>query len=235
MALLANRYMSELYAQTKYFATWFPNTRVRLGDYGVLEGKQFLRQGSLKDFGLTWGRQVGAPVDFDHTSGSDATVTVRATAEGGRTASSEIDVDFGAMGAWVFQAVHCEAEEFSDARAVGMELVRLHGAKLWDKRLVFVDAVLTARRASIFVASTASAKLNLGAKGALPAGTPVLTADLSLTVRSQRGSITKFIAESGLTPLFGLSRVVPARLGLGKTRVRKQDARVLEKVKMPRP
>ena len=72
MANVSDNYVKLLFQRYRHFAAWLPNTKVMLGDVGVVNGKYFNRKTSLANLGVTFAMRTGdKPLTFndDLTSG----------------------------------------------------------------------------------------------------------------------------------------------------------------------
>jgi hypothetical protein len=75
-----------------------------------------------------------------------------------------------------------------------------------------VDTVVEASAATILVANSAGAALELAADAPLDAAS-LVRLDIGLAVNAQSGDMIHFVAAQGLTPLFRLSRAKSSLLG----------------------
>jgi len=211
VANVSDRYVKLLYQRYQHFAAWLPNTKVLLGDVGEVNGKYFKRKTSLNALGVEFATRRGAKsmsFNDDLTSG----LRVQAAAAGepiagvlpplGRTG---VSIEFTSQGAFLFHAADCYIDEIEDKVAVGKALVDLHREGMWDIRWSVVDTVIRAGSSTILISNSSRASLELSAKAGVELsnlGNP----ELGLQVSSERGDVTLFLAEQGLTPLFRLSR-----------------------------
>src|SRR5688572_18819993 len=46
---LAEQFCNAIYREQQLYAAWWPHSKMRLGDYGVLEGRRFVRMGNIAD------------------------------------------------------------------------------------------------------------------------------------------------------------------------------------------
>jgi hypothetical protein len=210
MASASDRYVKLLYQRYKYFAAWLPNTKVLLGDVGVVEGKYFKRKTSLAALGLKFATRAGdKPLVFndDLTSG----LQLHAKAAGEVAAGTALplakaggSIDFASEGAFLFHAMNCYADEIEDMATLGKVLIRLHEKGEWDIGRSVVDTVMRAGSSTILVSNSRDAKLDLIAKTAVEISN-LAKPELGLEVNSKKGDVTMFLAKQGLTPLFHLS------------------------------
>ena len=119
-----------------------------------------------------------------------------------------VKISFGSSGQFVFQAANCRHEEIDDMASVARAMLALYRDGQWEDDWVVVDAVLHAGSATIMVSDSKGSELSLTARGTLSQGPLALAnAQAGLSVSSQSGQITQFIAAQGLTPLYRISRI----------------------------
>jgi hypothetical protein len=210
MANVSDQYVKLLFHRYRHFAAWLPNTKVLLGDVGVVEGKYFKRKTSLAALGVKFATRTGdKPLVFndDLTSG----LQVHAKAAGEVAAGTElplanagVSIDFTSEGAFLFHAVNCFNDEIEDKATLGRSLAELHRKGKWDISWSVVDTVIRAGSSTILVSNSRNAGLDLTAKTAVEISN-LARPELGLAVNSKRGDVTLFLAEQGLTPLFRLS------------------------------
>jgi hypothetical protein len=210
MANVSDRYVKLLYQRYKHFAAWLPNTKMLLGDVGVVEGKYFRRKTSLKALGVKFATRTGdKPLAFSDDLTLGLQVHAKAAGEVALgtalpLAQAGVSIDFASEGAFLFHAMNCYADEIEDKAAVGKALVALHQKGDWDIGWSVVDTVIRAGSSTILVSNSHNAKLELKAKTAVEISN-LAKPELGLEVSSKQGDITLFLADQGLTPLFRLS------------------------------
>jgi hypothetical protein len=209
MANVSDNYVKLLYQRYKHFAAWLPNTKVQLGDVGVIEGKYFKQITTLKLLEVDFATRVGdKPLAFndDLTAGMQVQAKAAGEVAAGTAlpiAQAGVSIDFANEGGFLFHAVNCYADEIEDKAAVGQALIAL--GKKWDLDWSVVDTVVRAGSTTILVSNSRNAKLELKAKTAVEVSN-LAKPELGLEVASKKGDVTQFLAEQGLTPLFRLSR-----------------------------
>jgi hypothetical protein len=208
MASPARRYQGEMHDKLGFFATWLPADPIEVGDIGLLEGGRFRRITSLRELGVTCTTETGAvSQDLQYTSTHGTSMTSSAGADAA-VVEAEISIKFSKAGAFVFHASGLRMHRIETPAAVGMELLRLHRDGRWDGDWLLVEALHSAKRATILVSEDASGELVLAAKTA--GLQPILSlADpkISLGVASVRGSIVQAVSHPGLHPLYSCLRV----------------------------
>ena len=131
-------YQHEMYQRFAYLATWLPNTKLKLGDVGVLRGEEFRQMTTLKELGVPFiVRRGEAQLDFNYTSASGVMLQTKAKgkAAAGTTlpaAKAGIAAKFSKQGAFVFQAVGSRVHEIENKVTVGQAVIRLYEQGRWE-------------------------------------------------------------------------------------------------------
>jgi len=180
---------------------------------------------TLKELGVPFiTRQGAAPLDFSYTSASGVALQIKAKGEAAASttlpvAKAGVEVKFSKQGAFVFQATGNRIHEIENKATVGRAVIRLYEQGRWEADWAVVDTIVEAGAATILVANSAGAALELAADAPLEA-TDLVRLDIGLAVNSQSGDIIRFVAAQGLTPMFKLSRVKSSLLArlLGRSK-----------------
>jgi hypothetical protein len=70
MSSSVDYYANGIYNKFQHHAAWPPNTKLRLGDIGTLEGHLFQYRSNLKTMGIHFGTNPPSyPGDLNHSSG----------------------------------------------------------------------------------------------------------------------------------------------------------------------
>jgi hypothetical protein len=210
MGVAAGSYTKALRERFGYSATWVPNTRVELGDVGLLQGNVYERVGSLDDFGLSFTtRESRARGVFEFTSSGSVTFGVKASGEPGTplsalaVADAGLTVDFTSAESTVFQAAGCTVIEINDQHRVGEQLLELHEEGRWPDGYVIITEVIRAERATVLVASTSGARMEFTANVDVRLGPlSLVDAHAGLALVRSQGMGLQIVAEGELTPLF---------------------------------
>ncbi|MDQ3998155.1 MAG: hypothetical protein M3303_14195 [Gemmatimonadota bacterium] len=116
MASIARVYTDELRDHFKvYYATWDPNTPLRLGDIGMLDGKIFTRRGSLAaNYNLEFTERDdfhSAHFDFQSTSGVDVEFIAKGQIP---NVNARVEVKFSRENAVFFNAADGRSRSIDD-------------------------------------------------------------------------------------------------------------------------
>jgi hypothetical protein len=208
------RYTDEMRAQFDYLSAWPPNTHFELGDVGILRRDRFERQTTLTDLGIpykTRGRSHGVDLDYCSAGNVSITVTGAATSPAGPL---RIAVSFAREHGVVFQAKACHTTEIADRHTLGRTVLALAESGRWPRDHVVITELLSTGPAVVLVSSNHDARIELAATVPAPLDAlPLASASAALDVVSSRGIGVKFIAPTGLTPLFRASGIRRRLLG----------------------
>jgi hypothetical protein len=204
----AQRYQAEIHDRLGFFATWLPADPLEIGDVGLLQGGRFRRMTSLRELGVAYTVETGGVAqDLQYTSTHGTSVTSSAGADAA-VVEAEIRIEFSNAGAFVFHVSGLRAQRIESPAAVGRDLLRLHGDGRWDADWLLIEALHTAKRATILVSEDASGELILAAKTAgLQLIGSLADPKIELSVASARGSIVQAVGRRGLHPLYSCLRV----------------------------
>ena len=114
MSSSIDSYANGIYNRFQHHAAWPPNTTLRIGDIGTLEGHLFQYRSNLKTMGIHFGiYPASPPIDLEHSSGY--TFALNPSISGQATAASSVGIEakaqisFDSGGAFVFQAMEWSA------------------------------------------------------------------------------------------------------------------------------
>lgn len=202
--------MTEIRKETRYSATWLPIAPVSLGDVGRLNGYQYVPVTTLKDLGFSFDVEKGTVnADIDYYSkgavSSEVKLAGRTPPPGSPLVHGKVGVtlSFKRAGAIVFAASGCRSNRIRDNKSLGDIILQRFHDGLWERDLVVVTEVVSASTATILVASSAGAQVDLVAEGKVT--TPsVSLADASARfyTASSRAIGFNVIGGKNLTPLF---------------------------------
>ena len=203
------QYTREMRRHFGYSATWIPTVEVRLGDVGLLMNDEYVRVGSLAEFGIGFSERAdSATGTLEYTSAGSVSIEFNGRGEipsptsSGKVGSG-ILLTFGAENSIFFSARNCTTisiEEQGDLRRKLLSLVR---AKRWLDHYVVVTEVIRSERTTILGSSAAGARIELSADASAEVqGASLLGASTQLRIKNARNIALQIVAEGGLTPLF---------------------------------
>lgn len=213
----SKKYTKELYKQFRYLATWLPGTPLKLGDIGLLHGKEFTRIGNLGDDSYNIKFEIEQdqnPASIHHSSEGAVTVTAKGAGTVSPQNSSLLDIEAGfnvsfkKENAILFKAIGTLNHTIKDQIKLGNKVLGLYKDKKWDKDYVVITELVEAESATILISREKNSIIDLKVNGDVGAsGLNIADANLGLGVSFSRGLNTEIIAEKGLTPLFKISKV----------------------------
>lgn len=204
-------YLRHMNTKTGYRATWDPGKPLSIGAVGRLDQSGvFSVFTSLEKEGIPVELKVDdTTADQDYTSSESVTITTKlsgkAPAAGSilTEADAGFNIEFKSERSVVFQSQGNQTDQLVNLAQIKKMILQKYKEGNWDKDWVVVTELVRARSATIIIANSSNATLELKANA--NAGTPTLKlTDLSLglMVAKEKGSTLKYIAQEGLTPLY---------------------------------
>jgi hypothetical protein len=198
------QYTQAIHQKFGYLANWLPNTPLKLGDIVVRTPTGFRHVETLRNLRISYRTRRSKKALLEHTAHS----TIKARVGLGGSGAG-LSLGFGENGGFVFQAKGCEVQTIEDFDDVRIEMLDLFYEQIWKRDWILVDTIVKAARTNILVSEGANASLDIDGPADMA---QMLTANLG--VIAQSGSLTKFLAEADLVPLFQARRVTKRWWGL---------------------
>jgi hypothetical protein len=214
-----------------YHAAWLPNTKLRLGDVGVLKDNFFQPVCNLKDMNIAFQELPdNSPSNLDIVSDQGVSITFKAAGQTNSsvpnvpTAEAGVAVEFGSQGAFLIQASDVFQPSIADIAKLEVDVLNAYKQGTWTLEWAVIVRLVCTSNAMILVSQSSSAKLEMSASGNIPTGGIKLAdANIKLTVLHQSGDLVRVDPAVSVTPLFQLARI-HRRWPIGGTSVRLEKA-----------
>lgn len=216
MASIAEMYCNSVKRDSGlYFAAWSPEGKYQLGDVGVLQnGKMFVKKTTLKAEGIDWELEDDdAPGSLDLSSKRDTSVslkisgTVNPSAPHLPQADAGVVVNLGREASYVIRSDRVFEPRIGNMAAVEREVLeRFRNGGRWQKEWVIISQVVNCDKVDIVISKSANVKLEIRAKGNVPAGGTVNlgNVDAGFELVNTSGAIYNFLNTEKASPLFQL-------------------------------
>ncbi len=229
MAELKHEYTNRVYSDHGFYAAWPPIQRVRLGDFGTVDGRLFTPVGNVFDqFSLSSDLRAarrGIAGDADgviHSQGASSfCFRSGATVEQVVQASAGLQVSFSTRHDFVVSLAGAQTERIEDVRQVMAALANrshlsLKDPEYWDHGAWrVVTSIVHARNLTAIMSAGNNSSVVLQARGSgqVPNIPSIDLADVNLQLDITSGRIagqrwvTKIAQGDPFTPFFGMHRV----------------------------
>jgi hypothetical protein len=210
--------MAEIYTSAvhhhmqRLWANWLPTSPVELGDIGILEDSVFVPLANISRFGIEIGKPQQGTIDAHQAFNSSNDVTVKLEAKGQAgigsvtAANATLSITFGSQHAAFFNAAGCSYFMIADKLGLAAAVMKLYDAGQWNREWVVVTDVVPSKETTVVISGAANASIVLEADASVP-NINVAQLGLNLSVASSSNVGYEIVGSSGLTPLFGLSKV----------------------------
>lgn len=205
---LADRYCENIHKNIEpYYATWLPTVPVKLGDYGKMDGKIFIRQGNIKtDFGVDFTVEADTDSgDFEYKSSGTNAVNANAGGTAGLV-KALLTITFSNQYDVFFVAASCLADQMNNVPSVVEQLTPQFKAKKMKGYMV-VTQVVKAGTSTIAVSSDKGSQLVIEASSPEIPSVDLKAPQGQFSVKSEQNISFKVVAKGGLIPLFQLEEV----------------------------
>jgi hypothetical protein len=210
------KYTDIVKKQTHYYPLLPPDKSVSLGDFGVVEDGEFIREGNMfDDFGFEVKGLKGKGLqtfDFKEEANFDASVNPSVKFPGNVDAS--IQIVFISDSSVFFSFNVCKSSEVKNYLALEEKVLELYNENKWNKNYFVITGLFEADKSTIILAEGNNAKITLEANAPIEATIPMaqiksdfLNGKITCSESSSTNISTKIIAENNLTPLIKLSKL----------------------------
>lgn len=197
------------------FANWLPDGKIEVGDYGIVERERFVRDGSLRDYGIAieieQTKKAKAKLEYSDRAQIQVSASVSGKVGASDSATSaRAAIHFSGRGAFLYHLSGLTEQRLSNSRIFFEELARkcILGEFPLNENTVIVSELRLADKASIIVSDANNGSIEL--QGNFPASGNAIFADVKggLSVSNSSGSMFKWLATDGTIPILGLVRPV---------------------------
>lgn len=205
---LADTYCNDLKNNFKVlYATWPPTTPMKLGDYGKLDGKVFVKQGNIRDdFNIPFSTNIDPTPDESYEYQSSKAVNTDLVAGVAGIVKAGINISFSKEGAVYFVAADCYSHLMGNQPTTIEQVTALFKQKKLKGYHVVVN-VIEAGAATIIVSGSKTASIGIEAKTDLIGNLNLRDPSMDFNIKSERNIGFKIISKKGYTPLIGLSKI----------------------------
>jgi hypothetical protein len=207
---VVEQYTKELHDKFKYYATWLPGNKLKVGDVGKLNNRVFEYETNLKNLGIpfeVFTTENKTNLDYK----SDGSVSIMPKIKGSAPAvgsllsleDSGLTILFKKEKSILFDAEGVTIHRINDLPPVKAEVLKRFKEKTWEKDWVIITEMAVADKATIMISSNSDVVIDLQAKGEVKAGELKLAdVDAGFALMNTAGLVTNIVANSELTPLF---------------------------------
>jgi hypothetical protein len=204
-------YLRHMNSKTGYRATWDPGKPLTIGSVGRLDNSGiFSVFTTLEKEGIPVELRVDdTTADLDYTSSESVTITTKLSGKvpvAGSfltEADAGFNIEFKSDRSVVFQSQGNQTDQLTNLAEIKKMILQKYKEANWDKDWLVVTELVRAKSATIIIANSSNATLDLKANANMGAPSLKLTdLSLELMVAKEKGSTLKYIAQEGLTPLY---------------------------------
>ncbi len=224
------KYVNELTQKYGYHPTWDPNTKLNIGDIGVIENGVFVVRDNIKSLGFDIGTietNKGGHINYSSDTCKEynlnTTVDIPPTLNPAVKGNADFLVSFGTEGGVYFKANGVKTHKIKHQfKLMEFILKQFHEGK-WEKDWVIINELKEAAAGVILYSNSSDASASIKLDAAV--GTEKLKmADINsgLEIRDAKNMSVKITISTPITPLFKLMGIKRNWWKLGKAEVRER-------------
>jgi hypothetical protein len=205
-------YLTGIHQGLGYYAAWMPNQSLSLGQVGRLKAKEFEPLTSLQELKIPFTSNQGkTSFSLDHSVKINLRLIASASADikiKELQQDNAAKIDLKQAGAFLFQAKNCREDTIANRLDLEQEILGSYMQGVWKPEWVVIDLLVTAECATILISNQEKAEIELRANKKLAQSKAFLAEQSAgFSISASNGDLTKFIAESNITPLLRISRL----------------------------
>ena len=223
---LAKSYTDKIYRGLRYLPTWFPSTRVSVGDVARIEERVVTRQKGLADLDVEFSIDEHASVAHRAWASKGALAigsgagAETGTGTGTQQMGAHIHVDFNARHAVLFRAERSRELNLAHQALIEKKLLSLYEEERWELDWILVTHVVRAARFIALISEEQGAHAELKVTGALAGAAGLDREEIGMEVLHTTGMAYSDCGVVDATPLYRAIRVRKKRLVRGRTTTR---------------
>ena len=204
-------YLAHMHNKTGYRATWDPGRPLIIGQIGKLD-----QSGSFNVFSTLAKEGIPAELledpsssEMDYTSHNSVTIDFKLAGKAPKAGSVLTEADAGISFSFkgeksvVFQTSGHKTHQLTNLAEIEHMILDKYKHDNWKKDWLVITQLVEAVTATIIISNSSNGSLELKAKAGAGTNEVKLTdASLGLSVAKEKGSTLKYIAQSGITPLY---------------------------------
>lgn len=217
MSRLARRYVKEVYNNLHHWPAWFPNSRVEIGQVGVIRSRVFEPETALGELGVTFSTAKGTPADITYGTANSYRITAKAAGTANPQLPSIPDGSFGVGVSFTRDWSIVKAlgsvvpEHIVDMGSVSAQVQEILS---WNPKWVLVTSVCTARTGTVLISTSRGSSIEVGADIQVDAAVAALArAEANLHVMATSNISYELVGAASITPLFGVRMRRDVRAG----------------------
>jgi len=209
------KYTNEIWKNLNYFANWPLNKKIRIGDIGFLDNKQFRRQSKIDRRTIKFAtRAGGAKAELTYSTRNRVCIDFKVAGRAPLSPESALSIahagvtiTFSREGAGILHIMGYETKEIEDFESLCEPLLEFYRKKEWDESFMVVASVIEATSATIIVSDSRDGCAELVAKANIgPSQVNLANLNAGFELRRQKGLDIFVIARESVTPLFQLAQ-----------------------------
>lgn len=242
--MLVDFFCKTIHEEYSFFATWTPNTEMRLGDIGRMNGFLFDRVGSLSDMGIDFEiRESPFSANTNFMSDKNIKVTTQLAGEisepipGLTKGDTGFHIQFKSEQAVIVKLEGAKIYEIEDQLSLEQEILQRfkiskHEKEQWKKNYVVVTKLVKVKAGTVIVSKGRNNSLSVRANNTLRTGeVDIINVKANFEVISGGFQGEACIATEGMTPFFMLKQLKRQYL-FGKFELRERGGKKEENYRL---
>lgn len=200
-----------------FYANWPIGEPLKLGDYGTMDGKIFIRDGNIvDDYNISFQPRIDPSKDNYYFKSADS-VKVEFFPKGSYIQpgmpriSASMKIDFANEEAVFFNAAGIKNHSIESSAKLSETILSMFKKGEWPKKRFIITRLVQADSTTVVISGKSSASISLDAESVAIPNIDLADASIKLALRVDDGIVFTIITEEGFFPMIGISGIKPKR------------------------
>lgn len=200
-----------------FYANWPIGEPVKIGDYGIMNGRIFIREGNIiDDYNIQFQSRIDTTQDHYYFKSTDS-VKVEFFPKGSYIQpgmpriKASMKIDFANEESVFFNAAGIKNHSIESLAKLGETILSMFKQGKWSEKRVIVTQIVQADSTTIIISGKSGASISLDAESEAIPNIDLADASIRISVRVDDGVAFKIITEDGYFPMIGISGIKPKR------------------------